>query len=309
MIKIGVIGVGKMGSKHLKKLLILRKKYEVVGIYDENTEYAYKIGQLYSVKVFDKYTELLKQVNFVAITASSVSHYNLIQKCLKYEIGIFVEKPMVTCLEQAEELIKKDSNIGAFFVGYIERYNPILVQFLEMIKCKKIRRISLTRNANSIRSRDTDVLLDLTIHDLDLACHILGDGLELYENIKTIEHNGVVDAISLSLFKEGCEVDINTSRVAKYNKRVIMAIVEDSVYQIDLLEKKILVRDRQGEKICCELKKKFGVDSIVNEWLYIAQNFVKGINKDDLYRSYELHKIIAQIYSYISKNRRKVSEF
>lgn len=309
MIKIGIIGVGNMGSNHLKKLLLLRNRYEVVGIYDENTECAYKIGKLFKVKVFDKYTELLEQANFVAITASSVSHYNLIKECLKYDIGIFVEKPMVTCLGQAEELMKKVSIIGAFFVGYIERYNPILVQFLDMIKCKKIRRMSFTRNTNSVRSKDTDVILDLTIHDLDLAWHIVGNGLKLYENIKTIENNGVVDAISLTLFKEGCKVDINTSRVAKYNERVIMAFVEDLVYQIDLLDKTILVRDRQGKKISCKLKKDFGVDSIVNEWLYIAQNFVKGGNKDDLYSSYELHKIIAQIYSCISKNRKKVSEF
>ncbi|MEO8516941.1 MAG: Gfo/Idh/MocA family oxidoreductase, partial [Flavobacterium sp.] len=43
MLKIGVLGAGHLGKIHLR-LLNQSEKYELVGFYDENQEYAEKIA-------------------------------------------------------------------------------------------------------------------------------------------------------------------------------------------------------------------------------------------------------------------------
>ena len=61
-------------------------------------------------------------------------------------------------------------------VGFIERYNPAIKQLKKILdQSRKVVSIDFTRtNKISKRITDVDVIIDLMIHDIDLALYLNG---------------------------------------------------------------------------------------------------------------------------------------
>ena len=81
MLKVGVLGAGHLGKIHLR-LLQQSEKYELVGFYDENPEYAEKIAAEFGYKRFDTIAKLIHAVDVIDIVTPTLSHY----KCAKVAI-------------------------------------------------------------------------------------------------------------------------------------------------------------------------------------------------------------------------------
>ena len=102
-IKIGLIGLGKMGQNHLRVLSLL-KSVELVFVYDLNTKAAEQLGETYSVQTHVDLQQLLPQVDAVVICTPTVTHGDYIRIAAGYVKNIFVEKPMADSLEEAQAL-------------------------------------------------------------------------------------------------------------------------------------------------------------------------------------------------------------
>ena len=105
VVKVGLIGLGRMGQNHLRVLSIL-KNVEIVFIFDINDEMAKGIGASYGVTAEHDLELVLGKVDAVIITSPTVTHADYVRQAAKYVKNIFVEKPLAATLSEADSLWK-----------------------------------------------------------------------------------------------------------------------------------------------------------------------------------------------------------
>ena len=118
MIKVGVIGIGHLGSIHLK-LLLESDYFKVIGCFDKNTSLKSEISS--DVYFYEDVNEMIIKCDALFVCSNTPSHFEMVKLCLINNKHVFVEKPITTTLEEALELVKlteKNNLIGQ--VGHVE---------------------------------------------------------------------------------------------------------------------------------------------------------------------------------------------
>src|SRR5690554_7520791 len=77
MLKIGLIGVGHLGKIHLRLIQELSDQYELIGIYDSNTEHAQAVAKEFDCASFESVEELIDLVDCVDIVTPTIAHFDL----------------------------------------------------------------------------------------------------------------------------------------------------------------------------------------------------------------------------------------
>ena len=236
-IRIGVIGLGRMGKNHLNILSFLNS-VEVKFVSDLDNKKNNK-NFLFTKNPFS----LLKEVDAVIIATSTSTHFDIIKKIGKKVKNIFVEKPLAQNFSEVKKVINfvKKNKIN-LRVGFIERFNPAVQSLLKIIK-KNQKRISFdfTRtNPLSSRVKDVDVVIDLMVHDVDLA--ILFNG-----NVKFVKSYGykkfgkIFYVTAILQHENGVLSRILTSRITQKKIRLINVVIENKYIECDLLRKEIYI--------------------------------------------------------------------
>jgi len=249
VIKIGLLGVGKMGQNHLRNLAML-KQVELSFIYDFDKEVCNKLSALHNVRVSENLEDDLQKVDGVVIVTPTFTHYDYIKQVSKYVKNIFVEKPLTNTIESSQEIVKlaKEKNLN-IQVGFIERYNSAVVALEKVIKnSNHIINIDFSRtNKISSRITDVDVVIDLMIHDIDLALHINGKPkkVEAHGYIK----EGMIEyARAIITHRNGAFSNIVASRITEKRIRHISATCDDMYIDCNLLSKEVFVNKQTIEQ-------------------------------------------------------------
>lgn len=249
IVKIGLLGIGKMGQNHLRNLAML-KQVEIAFIYDLDVEACERTSKLYDIKVSKDLDKDLQNVDGVVIVTPTFTHANYIKHVSKYVKNIFVEKPLTDTLESSEEITKlaQDLNLN-IQVGFIERYNSAVVALKKVIKnSNHIINIDFSRtNKVSSRITDVDVVIDLMIHDIDLALSINGKP-------KKIEAHGYIKdtmieyARAIITHENGSFSNIVASRITEKRIRHISATCDDMYIDCNLFNKEVFVNKQSIEQ-------------------------------------------------------------
>ena len=105
--KIGVIGVGKLGEFHTKLLTEIAQEcadLHCAGIFDLDLRRAEEMAIKYSVNCFSSLELLAKTCDAAVIATTTSSHYEIARFLLGEGLHLFIEKPITTTLEEADEL-------------------------------------------------------------------------------------------------------------------------------------------------------------------------------------------------------------
>ena len=102
MLKVGVLGAGHLGKIHLR-LLNQSEKYELVGFFDPFEENATKVAAEFGYKKFDSIESLIAEVDVVDIVTPTIQHFECAKMVIEAGKHIFIEKPIATTVEEAEE--------------------------------------------------------------------------------------------------------------------------------------------------------------------------------------------------------------
>lgn len=247
VIRVGLIGAGKMGQNHLRVLSLL-KGVEISFIYDANLDAANKIAATYGVRAATDPYEMLDSVDAIVVASPTSTHAEVVKKVGGKVKNIFVEKPLAATLLEAQELAEFAATQGLNIqVGFIERFNPAVQATKQVLRRSgKVISIDFTRtNKLSSRITDVDVVTDLMIHDIDLAMYMNGP-------VKTIEAHGMAQgqmidfASALLTHANGSFSRIQASRVTEKKMRMIQATCLEMFVDCDLLRKEINI-SRQSE--------------------------------------------------------------
>jgi len=241
MLKVGVIGVGHLGQHHVRIFKGI-ENCQLVGIHDKNEERAKEISEKYGVRAYPTYEELLSEIDAIDIAVTTIHHYRLAKIALEKGKHVFIEKPITSELEQAEELVSIANKNGLQIqVGHIERFNPTVLAVADEIKNPMF--IESNRLAPfSVRGSDVSVVLDLMIHDIDLILSFV------QSEIKDIRASGVclltssIDIANARLeFENGAIANVTASRVSMKRERKIRFFQKDAYLSLDFQEKKVSV--------------------------------------------------------------------
>lgn len=246
MIKVGVIGAGSMGKNHIRNYLELNNLFEFVGFYDASEENAKKTEELFNIKSFKTIEELLDNVDAVSVVVPSSLHKEIGLIVASKKVHALIEKPLALNKEDCEILSKafKENNL-VLTVGHIERFSPPMIELFERIKDEKIIAVEAKRcGPYDSRISDTNVIMDLMIHDIDLICSKINKS-----KIKEIKSIGVhafsnnrIDYISAVCGHEnGVVSNLIASRVTQIKIRTIKIHTTTSYYIVDLLNKTLEV--------------------------------------------------------------------
>tara|TARA_R110002049_G_scaffold194948_1_gene364018 strand:- start:7201 stop:8151 length:951 start_codon:yes stop_codon:yes gene_type:complete len=239
VVKLGIIGLGRMGQNHLRVLSIL-KSVEVCFIYDFDEEATQRLSLAYGVTVAENLEKAMEEVDAVVITSPTVTHFDYVQLAAKYVSHIFVEKPLAANLADAESLRLLAENQGLNIqVGFIERFNPAVQQLKKVLdSSSQVVNIDFTRTNKIDRITDVDVITDLMIHDIDLAMYLNGPVSSVSAHG---EHEGehIGFALALLSHENGRFSRIQASRITDKKIRSIQATCKDMYIDCDLLRKEI----------------------------------------------------------------------
>jgi predicted dehydrogenase len=246
-LKIGIIGLGRMGQNHLRVLSNLAGT-KVAFIADADHSKADELGRRYRIPVAHDLEAALGAADGVIIASPTVTHEEQIKRAARYVRNIFVEKPLTQDRRSSEairDLIQsEDINLQ---VGFIERYNPAVEQVKRLLdRSDEVVSVDFVRtNKLSSRITDVDVVTDLMIHDIDLALYLNGP-------VSTLSAHGVTTgqmidfASALLTHANGRFSRIQASRITDQKMRRIQVTCRDMFIDCELLRKEISI-SRQSE--------------------------------------------------------------
>ena len=240
-LKVGVLGAGHLGKIHLR-LLNQSERYELVGFYDPNQEQAQKVVAEFGYTYFDSIDKLIEAVEVVDIVTPTLSHYECAKKAIAAKRHIFIEKPITSTVEEAEEIYRLlEANHLKGQVGHVERFNPAFLAAKSSIENPMFIEVHRLAEFNP-RGTDVSVVLDLMIHDIDVLLSVV------HSPVKHIEASGVAviskspDITNARIeFENGCVANLTASRISMKNMRKSRFFQKDAYISVDFLEKKVEV--------------------------------------------------------------------
>ena len=250
MLKIGVLGAGHLGKIHINCIKQI-DKYELVGFYDQDENTAKKVAADADVKNYTSIDELIDNVDVVDIVTPTIAHFECASKAIAKGKNVFIEKPIVATVEEANKLIAlaKAANVKVQ-VGHVERFNPAFIAAEPHIDdpvFMEVHRLALYNP----RGCDVPVVLDLTVHDIDILLTIMKSP------IKSINASGVSivsptpDIITARIeFESGAVANLTTSRISMKNMRKFRIFQKGAYITMDFMAKKaeiVKVDDVEGE--------------------------------------------------------------
>jgi UDP-N-acetyl-2-amino-2-deoxyglucuronate dehydrogenase len=229
MMRIGIVGFGKMGMLH-GALLNSIGGVEITAIADTSRMVlrAFK-SVLPDIKYFASYETMLDECSLdaVIICTPSFSHTQIAKYAASRNVNIFIEKPMSSSLEQAihlYELLKEKPLIS--MIGFSSRYIPTFLKGKEIIESGILGRIESVKAQAYIADvfskqrgwrynksfSGGGVLIDVGVHMIDLLYWYFGKIASVIGSIKSIYSDDVEDEAAVHLnFKNGLGVDFDCS--------------------------------------------------------------------------------------------------
>lgn len=124
MLRIAVVGVGKMGLSHLA-MVNAHPDVRVVGVCDSMTYILDVLSKYTGVPTFTDYRKMLDRVDpdAVIIATPTSSHFDLVSEALDRGLHVFCEKPLTLSSQQSEQLAARAQAEGIVTqVGYHNRF-------------------------------------------------------------------------------------------------------------------------------------------------------------------------------------------
>lgn len=149
-VKVGVIGMGLMGSAaHLNNMLIIPDA-EVVAICDNDERHLETAAARFPLPPgCKKYTDSNKliedpDVQAIVISTPNHTHRQMTEKAFSLGKDVFTEKPMAATLEDCQAMIAASEKAGKILqVGLLCRYNPQFHKFVEIIQSGEIGELQM----------------------------------------------------------------------------------------------------------------------------------------------------------------------
>jgi predicted dehydrogenase len=249
-IKVAVIGVGHLGSRHLKTYCQLKDMVELVGISDANPEQGQKLAREFHTTFFPDYHALIGQVEAVSICTPTSSHCEVGLVFLNAGIHTLIEKPIAMDVAEADKLVAAaEAKNLKLQIGHIERFNNAfqaikdIARDAKFIECHRL-------NHFPNRSLDIGVVMDLMIHDIDIVQGLVNVPVA---DIQAIGINVLTDKDDIAnvrlTFANKAVCNLTASRVSPEVMRKIRIFIPNAYISLDYVKQEAFIYRKEGTEI------------------------------------------------------------
>jgi len=232
-IKIAVIGIGHLGRHHARILASLPGA-ELVAVVDRDPSRAAEIANLHGTTAYPDLESVPSQTQAAVVAVPTEFHHQVAMQCLGRGWDVLVEKPLAASVQQAREMVSQAERWERVLqTGHTERYNPAVREAL--VRVTRPRFLEVHRLGTfAPRSLDVDVILDLMIHDLDIALSLDRSGVESVAAVGVSVLTDKMDIANARLeFRSGCVANLTASRISTDRVRKIRIFQGESYLSID----------------------------------------------------------------------------
>lgn len=176
--RIGVVGCGYWGSKHVRVLEGL-PEVEQVGVIDAQALRRESLKRSFpGVATYRTLDEALPSVDAVIIATPPESHAKLALQAIGAGKHVMVEKPLATSADDARQIVRAADAAGVkLMAGHTFEYNAAVWRLAEAVQTGElgnIHYIDTARLSLGLYQTDVNVVWDLAPHDISIVNHLLG---------------------------------------------------------------------------------------------------------------------------------------
>src|SRR5215467_834151 len=242
LLRVGVVGVGVMGSNHARVFADL-PGVTLVGVADPDGKQRDFVSRALGCPEFNAVEPLLAEgVDAMTIAAPTHLHRELALCCIERGVHVLVEKPIAPSVEEGRAIIAAARQAGvALMVGHVERFNPTVDAIKDAICDEDILSIAITRvGPFPPRMSNVGVVIDLAVHDIDLIrwftdSHIVDVQPQLSSAVAEREDIALLQFRTAS----GVLAHINTNWLTPFKARNVTVATRGKYIMGDLLTRQV----------------------------------------------------------------------
>lgn len=231
----GVIGAGVFGAYHARQYDRLRG-VSLAAVFDPHRDRAEKIAGPLGGRAFDDMTAFLAACDVVTVVSPGSAHAAQTLSALAAGKPVYVEKPLACTLADALAIRDAAARSGlTVAAGHQER---VVFQVMGLLDApeRPLRLEAIRHGTPSQRNRDISVVLDLMIHDIDLALAITSAQPTGIAATGAKADDGVWDTARAEVrFDDGFIAVFDATRQANERKRLMRVTYPSGVVEIDFV--------------------------------------------------------------------------
>lgn len=254
---VALVGIGAMG-KHHYRVLRESKQADLVAVCDPRIDWDMP------ERVYPDVRAMLAKEHLGAVVVAVPTSHHLAVASLVIERGIplLIEKPVASTPDEACKLIdlvhRHETQV---VVGHVERFNPVVRALKTALIGKEVYSITITRiGPFPPRIKDVGVLVDLSVHDIDLV-RLLTGGAEIgearvYKSTKRVGHHEDNAVVTIRL-QNDVVATIVTNWLTPFKKRTIEIATDQAFFSADLMTQELTEYSAYTEDNSYVVKKAF----------------------------------------------------
>lgn len=245
-VNIGVVGLGRLGRVHAHNLAWGIRGAQLVAVADTDPLVIEREHDALPAEVW-KTTDWRAvvnspQVEAVVVVTTSETHGPIVMEALQANKHVFVEKPLTLDLDEAERIVEKVKRTDRILaVGFMRRFETSYQEAHRAILKGTIGKPfyfssytldGVISDSEKFLANSGGILLDVAIHDLDLAEWLMGEPIQEIRTLGTTATHTVlqqyndVDSATVELrFQSGALGHIFVSHAVPYGYDVHTTII------------------------------------------------------------------------------------
>ena len=247
-VKVGVIGVGRMGKYHVGILSEL-PEVELTTVVDIDSKSRKVIEENYGTPSFENYKDIYGKVDAAVVAVPTGLHFPIAKDLLNAGIHVLLEKPCANNLDHARELFQiAEDKALILHVGHVERFNGAVQELHKIVdspvfvECKRM-------GPFTDRIKDDGVVLDIMIHDIDIILNLIQSRVTKTFVLGASIFSTKDDLVNAQLeFENGCIANIVASRASQNQIRTLSVTQKDSFVVLDYTDQEIYVHRQSSSE-------------------------------------------------------------
>lgn len=256
-LRVGVVGLGSMGKRHAEAYRRL-PGVRLTAIATRDAGKRATARTAWGVAAFADYRELVGHVDAVTVATPTYLHAEVAEYLMQAGVHVLVEKPIAITEQEALRLQEAAEAADVILmVGHVERFNPAFLRLVaepKLIRSTDPLRVRACRmGPYDGRITDVCVVMDLMIHDFDLALALSGANrwtVRQAIGMSVLTKRTDVAMVECQLLGETgrpVKAVFMASRVTDEKRRVLEVSSGSFTARADLLEQRVWVQDGGGE--------------------------------------------------------------
>ncbi|MBV9510031.1 MAG: Gfo/Idh/MocA family oxidoreductase [Caulobacteraceae bacterium] len=234
-LKAGVIGAGVFGGHHSRQYAAL-DGVELVGVYDTHQDRAQALAEGLGARAFADAGALIAEVDLLTVASPAATHVDLAVKALDAGAHVYVEKPLAVSLADAERLVALAEARGRVLAcGHQERVVSEAMGLLGAGE-RPLLLEAVRRQPGPSRITDVSCVLDLMIHDIDLALALNpSETTSVAASGRRADGPLLEEARAEIVLADGARLTFEASRVAEARERRMRIVFPSGEVEIDFI--------------------------------------------------------------------------